>query len=301
MKKMVAKGETTLLEFLAAAGYSKTKIKQLLKYRAIAIGDREVARYDHLLSPGDEVTVKSARDMDEEAQPCPGLPIVYEDEAVIVIDKPPGLLTIATAKEKEKTAYYMLNECLKERPAAVRERIFIVHRLDRDTSGLLVFAKSEAAKRILQDNWERVDKKYGAVVEGVPREKSGTIESYLYESKALRVYSVREGKEEARHAITRYQVVAAGEEYALVDITLETGRKNQIRVHMADIGHPVAGDRKYGAKTDPVGRLALHAYSLAFDHPTTGSRLELRSNMPRSFNKCVPKGRKGSAGDLVAT
>lgn len=283
MRKLVTKNEVSLFEFLADAGYSRTKAKQLLKYRAILVGSVPVTRHDHRLSPGDAVLIKSTKETSEEIKSCPGLTIIYADEAIIVIDKPAGLLTIATDREKTKTAYYRLNACLREWYGS-EERIFIVHRLDRDTSGLLVFARNETVKRALQDNWKEVDKKYAAVVEGVPKEKSRRITGRLYESKSLRTYAVDDSNKKGRYSVTNYELVKSAGRYALLEITLETGRKNQIRVHLADIGHPVAGDKKYGASTDPFGRLALHANYLAFVHPVTGKRMEFQTRMPAKFN-----------------
>lgn len=283
MRKLITKNEVNLLEFLADAGYSRTKAKQLLKYRAILVGSVSVTRHDHRLSPGDVVSIKSSKETSKEIKFCPGLTIVHADEAIIVIDKPAGLLTIATEKEKIKTAYYRLNRCLREWYGS-EERIFIVHRLDRDTSGLLVFARTEIVKRALQDNWKEVDKKYAAIVEGVPKEKSRRITGRLYESKSMRTYAVDDSNKKGRLSVTNYELLKSAGRYALLEITLETGRKNQIRVHLADIGHPVAGDKKYGASTDPFGRLALHANYLAFVHPVTGERMEFQARMPTKFN-----------------
>jgi 23S rRNA pseudouridine1911/1915/1917 synthase len=288
MRKLVAQEKISLASLLAASGYSKTKAKQLLRYRAICVNNVPVARHDQPLSPGDEVVVKSEKEVGGGRKSCPGLTIIYEDEAIIVIDKAAGLLTIATEKEKTRTAYYRLNAWLKERRGSAGERIYIVHRLDRETSGLLVFARNEAAKRALQGRWPETDKRYAAIVEGTPGEPSGRIASTLRESKFLRVYSVRDRNGDGKPSVTNYRLVQASGNYALLDISLETGRKNQIRVHLADIGHPVAGDKKYGARTNPVGRLALHAYCLAFLHPVTGKRLEFRSPLPGKFKVLFP-------------
>jgi len=223
--------------------------------------------------------------MREQAGSCPGLSIVYEDQDIIVIDKPAGLLTIATDKEKRKTAFYLLSSYLKERAQSTKERIFIVHRLDQGTSGLLVFAKNEAAKQILQEQWDQVEKRYAAVVEGVPARKEGQITSLLAETKALRVYSVRGKDGGGKEARTDYRLIKEGQGYALLDITLHTGRKNQIRVHMADMGHPIAGDKKYGATTNPLGRLALHACHISFAHPTIpGKQMEFDIPAPGKFH-----------------
>ncbi|MBA3008206.1 MAG: RluA family pseudouridine synthase [Proteobacteria bacterium] len=284
MKKILTRNESDLLTLLTDSGYSKTKAKQLVKHGAVAIGDKEATRVDQLVLAGELVCVRSEQEMREQAKTCPGLSIIYEDEAIIVIDKPAGLLTIATEKEKRKTAYYLLSTYLKERSKSTKSRIFIVHRLDQGTSGLLVFAKNEMVKQILQDNWEHADKRYTAIVEGIPREKEGQIASTLSESKALRVYSVRGTSEEGKEARTNYKVIKESDAYAWLDITLLTGRKNQIRVHMADHGYPIAGDKKYGAKTNPLRRMALHAYYLSFNHPTIPEkRMEFELPTPGKF------------------
>ena len=207
MKKILTRNESDLLTLLTDSGYSKTKAKQLVKHGAVAIGDKEATRVDQLVLAGELVCVRSEQEMREQAKTCPGLSIIFEDEAIIVIDKPAGLLTIATEKEKRKTAYYLLSTYLKERSKSTKSRIFIVHRLDQGTSGLLVFAKNEMVKQILQDNWEHADKRYTAIVEGIPREKEGQIASTLSESKALRVYSVRGTGEEGKEARTNYKVI----------------------------------------------------------------------------------------------
>lgn len=293
MIKLVAKEKTTLLLLLGAAGYSRTKVKQLVKYRAITVNQQPVTRPECELLPADVVSVRSEKEMAGVAPCYEGLEILHEDADVIVINKPPGLLTIASETEKVKTAYYRLtayvNKQAKEKGSTVKERVFIVHRLDQGTSGLLVFARNEAAKRALQASWNEAEKRYGVIVEGVPLDKKGRVESYLYESKALRVYSRSVDDGEGKYAVTDYEVVKEGGEYALLDITLKSGRKNQIRVHMADMGHPVAGDKKYGATSDPLGRLGLHAYYLAFSHPVTGKRMEFTLALPPRFNALFQK------------
>jgi 23S rRNA pseudouridine1911/1915/1917 synthase len=282
-----AKTENRLLEYLAGRGYSRTKIKQLVKYRAVTVNGQVVTSLSHPVLSGDRVLVSKEKPEPVTA-PSLGIRIVYEDDALIVIEKPAGLLTIASETEKIKTAYYQLNEFLRERSAGMRERIFIVHRLDRDTSGLLVFAKSEAAKTILQGGWKTSVKRYYAVVEGTPGKKEDVIESFLRETKSLKVYSGRES-DQTKLSKTKYRVIRRSREYSLLDIVLETGRKNQIRVHLADIGHPVAGDKKYGARTDPLKRLSLHAYLLAFHHPVTGEQMHFESKMPGGFDMLVKR------------
>ncbi len=215
-----------------------------------------------------------------------GLTILYEDYDIIVIDKPVGLLTMGTVREKEKTAYFMLNEYVKKGNPRSRNRIFIVHRLDRDTSGLLVFAKNEKAKRWLQDNWKDFDKKYFAVVHGILQEKEGTITSYLAENKSYRVYSVT-NPEKGKLSRTGYQVIKESEKYSLLEITLFTGRKNQIRVHLSEKGHPVAGDKVYGGKDKSVKRLALHSASLKILHPFTNKEMVFKTEIPPYFKTLV--------------
>jgi 23S rRNA pseudouridine1911/1915/1917 synthase len=281
------KKDSILINYLLSLGYTRTKIKQLFKYQAIQINDERVKTLDQPLLQGDQISLCRENNDSKLISPV-GIKIVYEDDAVIVIEKPAGLLTISTEIEKTKTAYYQLNEYLKQRARMVQERIFIVHRLDRDTSGLIVFAKSIVVKRMLQSSWHAVEKRYYAIVEGTPAKKQDDIKSHLRETKALRVYSSQHSNE-AKSAITKYRVIKQSKGYALLDILLVTGRKNQIRVHLADIGHPVAGDKKYGAQTDPFKRLGLHAYYLSFKHPLSGNTLQFKSEIPQRFRDMMLK------------
>jgi 23S rRNA pseudouridine1911/1915/1917 synthase len=278
MSDFHVKTSGSLIDYLTELGHTRTKIKQLIKHRAIEVNGKVVKDPGHPLLKGDTVSVSKGKKGPEVLPPL-GIKVVYDDDAVIVIEKPAGLLTIASETEKTKTAYYQLNEYLRERSPGAGERIFIVHRLDRDTSGLMVFAKNEAVKRQLQGNWKDVEKRYYAIVEGTPAKKEGEIISRLSETKALRVYSDKHS-DEAKLSKTKYRVLKQCPEYALLDILLETGRKNQIRVHLADIGHPVAGDKKYGARTDPFRRLGLHAYLLSFKHPVSGAPMRFESKIP---------------------
>ncbi len=286
MKALVASHDTDLLTLLLQAGYSKTKARQLLKYEAVTVNDQQAGRPEYLVKAGDRIAIRSEQEARQQSSYCPELTIIHEDEALIVIEKPAGLLTIATDTEKRKTAFYLLSQWLKERAQTRQARIFIVHRLDQGTSGLLVFAKTEAVKQALQEQWGMAKKQYIAIVEGVPAPQSGQIVSRLSESKALRVYSVHDDPGAGKEAVTNYQVVrqSPAGDYAMLEITLITGRKNQIRVHMADQGHPIVGDKKYGAKTNPLRRLALHSHHLAFPHPTIPDRyLSFTSEIPGKF------------------
>lgn len=215
-----------------------------------------------------------------------GLVIIYEDRDILVVDKPPGLLTIATVTEKSRTAYFILTEYVRKGFAKSKNRIFIVHRLDRETSGILIFAKSEEAKHRLQSQWKETKKKYLAVVHGKCEKCSDTITTYLVENKAHAVYSTSDATK-GKLSHTAYEVLKQTKDFALLDVDLLTGRKHQIRVHLADIGHPVVGDRRYGKGNDAHKRLALHARSISFQHPFSGSQLTFETKVPVYFNKLV--------------
>jgi 23S rRNA pseudouridine1911/1915/1917 synthase len=212
--------------------------------------------------------------------------VLFEDQHIIIVDKPAGLLTIATGKNEYETLYRLVNQylALKKR----RERMFVVHRLDRDTSGIVLFAKSYKEKLTLQDSWQTIvdNKIYTAIVEGRVTDKTKEIRSYLAENRAFKVYSTEDtsiGKE----AITSFECVTSGKAYSMLRIRLATGRKNQIRVHMSDYGHPVAGDKKYGGATNPLRRLCLHATELEFAHPVTGEKIKVVSPPPPGFIRLV--------------
>jgi 23S rRNA pseudouridine1911/1915/1917 synthase len=279
------KAELSLIDYLADMGYTRTKAKQLMKHRAIEVNGKVAQGVDHLLRRGDTLSVRKDKKESKVIPPL-GIKIIFEDDDLIVVEKPAGLLTIASETEKTKTAYYQLNEFFKLRTPRIRERIFIVHRLDRDTSGLIVFAKNVKVKKTLQEAWKEVEKRYYAIVEGTPVKKEGTIQSRLSETKSLKVYIDRHS-DGAKLSKTKYRVVKTGCKYSLLNILLETGRKNQIRVHLSDIGHPVAGDKKYGAKTDPLHRLGLHSCRLMFKHPVTGAPMRFESKLPGPFDRII--------------
>jgi RluA family pseudouridine synthase len=215
-----------------------------------------------------------------------GLVIIHEDRDIIVVDKPAGLLTMGTDKEKSRTAYFILTDYVRKGFARSRNRIFIVHRLDRDTSGILVFAKNEEAKLRLQGQWEETKKKYLAVVHGKFENSSGTISTYLLENKAHNVYSTSDATK-GKLSHTAYKVLKETKDLALLEVDLLTGRKHQIRVHLAGIGHPVVGDKRYGKGNEPRTPLALHARSISFRHPFSGEQLTFETEVPGYFNKLV--------------
>ena len=280
-----------LLEFLIEALPEKTRtvLKQWLKYRAVSVNGRIQTQFDYALRPRDEIRIETASQSKPVAATVQfNLQIVYEDDTLIVVNKPAGLLSIATEKIQRETAIFAVNDYLNKK-AQVRgrrpeyaKRVFIVHRLDRDVSGLMVLAKNEAAKLKLQEEWAGFKKEYWAVVEGCPSPSSGTLTSYLAENKSLKVFaSNRPGAPGARQAITHYEVLKAGEDYSSLKIQLGTGRKHQIRVQLSEIGHPVAGDMLYGARTNPFNRIALHAWRLTLKHPVTGQDMIFTSELPR--------------------
>jgi RluA family pseudouridine synthase len=211
-----------------------------------------------------------------------GLSILYEDRDIVIVDKAAGLLTVSNERVRENTAYYLLNAYVKKGNSKSKNRIFIVHRLDRDTSGVIVFAKTDKAKYFLQDEWHKFKKKYHAVVVGKMKQPKGLISSYLAENSIHKMYSVTDPSR-GKLARTGYKVLRESQKYSLLEIDLLTGRKNQIRVHVADEGCPIAGDKKYGIKDKTVTRLALHAASIAFVHPFTKERMTVSAPVPPYF------------------
>lgn len=215
-----------------------------------------------------------------------GLTLLYEDRDIIVVEKPGGLLTIGTDRDKTRTAHTILNEYVRKGDPRSRHRVYIVHRLDRETSGILVFAKSETAKAFLQGHWEETDKRYLAVVHGTLAHKAGTISSYLAENSAFTVYATPDPAA-GKLSHTEYRVLKEARGFSLVELHLLTGRKHQIRVHLAGEGHPIVGDKKYGRTGDGAGSLALHARSLAFTHPVSHKRLTFATGIPAVFTRLV--------------
>lgn len=211
-----------------------------------------------------------------------GLAILYEDNDILVVDKIHGLLTMGTEREREKTAHFLLNEYVKKGNQRSRNRVFIVHRLDRETSGVLIFAKNEKSKLYLQERWKEFRKKYLAVVHGKLQNKEGIITSYLLENKAFRVFSVND-PDKGKFAKTGYKVIRESDKYSLLEISLFSGRKHQIRVHLSEQGHPVAGDKIYGNADKGIQRLALHSASLAIIHPFSNKEMIFETGIPPYF------------------
>lgn len=211
------------------------------------------------------------------------LNIIYEDKSLLIVNKPSHLLTVSTPKEKERTLFHKVYlYCSKK-----NQKVFIVHRLDKDTSGLVVFAKTEKVKMTLQENWEKTKRSYIAIVNGIVENKEKTLKSYLAETKTLMTY-VTDSKN-GKLALTHYRNVRTNDNYTLLDVELLTGRKNQIRVQLNEIGHPILGDKKYGDAPDPIRRLCLHAYKLEFEHPITHQHLSFETDVPNAFVNLINK------------
>ena len=276
--------DTTLLKFLfeAMPQRKRTNVKELLQHNQIKVNNLVVTQFDTPISPADTIYVNLTREFPRFYNRR--LNIVYEDDDIVVVNKGYGLLSMGNDKVKEGTAYSILKEYIKW--VDPRQKIFIVHRLDRDTSGLMMFAKNVHAKEAMQHNWNNMvlNRTYVAVVEGNVETDEGTIQTYLAETSKFEVY-VTENPDEGQLAITRYKVLQRKNGYTLMELELDTGRKNQIRVHMKHLGHPITGDRRYGAKSSPIHRLALHARTLRFVHPITRREMNFSTPIPISFQK----------------
>lgn len=277
-----AEAPSALMEFLTTTykDRSRTTIKSYLTHGQVTINGITKTRFDAPVAPGDIVRVTFGHV--EKPFIHKMLRIVYEDEHLIVIDKRNGLLSMASERERVKTAYYILSEYLKSRDRSAR--VFIVHRLDRETSGLMLFAKSMEVQHAFQNNWKGsvVERKYVAVVSPPLKESEGVVSSYLAQNKAYTVYSTRD-PEAGELARTRFEVIKSNARYSLVECSLETGKKNQIRVHMKDKGSPIIGDKRYGGIASPIGRVALHARRIKFIHPVTGETLSFDTGVPKVF------------------
>ena len=272
-----------LMKFLIEnlPGKNRNNIKSLLKNGQILVNGVRTSQFNHKLVINDEVLVSASRITEENLQ---GIKIVYEDDDIVAIEKPEGMLSIATDKEREKTAYNIVKEYIKAKNP--NEKLFIVHRLDRGTSGVMIFAKTEGMQQVLQTNWQKFvkERKYVAVVEGKVEKDRDTLISYLKENTAFVTFSSHKEIEGSKKAITHYKVLKRSRGYSLVEADIETGRKNQIRVHMQSIGHSIIGDKKYGAKTNPLRRLGLHARTIVFKHPRTNKILSFETKIPTRFS-----------------
>ena len=298
---------------------SRTSIKNMLSKGQVTLNGKSVTAFDQPLRKGDTIQIlpkgvsiaRATRSDAREEVEKSGVKILFEDEHYLVVDKPSGMLSVSTAHgtqaksgHREKTLYAILNAYVKinarmrrkedlltgREPDRSTAKVWIVHRLDKGTSGAIIFAKDERAKDLLQSKWKELvlERKYVAWLEGNVEKESGAVQSWLQENpKSLKMYSYPNEVKDGQLAITHYKVLQRSRHYTQVEFSLETGRKNQIRVHAADLGHPVAGDEKYGAETDPIRRLALHAQTLVFRNPYSQKTVRCLSPLPESFDRFV--------------
>lgn len=281
---LVVNEREELMKFLIAQLPHKNRnnIKTLLKKRQVLVDGKAISQFNYLLKPGQKIVLDQApTSMTTQMR---GITVVYEDKDLIVVNKNAGLLTMATDKEKRATVYSILSNYVKDNNKD--SKIFIVHRLDRETSGLMLFAKNEEMQELLQESWKETveERSYLAVIDGKLDPAEGSYRSYLFESKVFKVHSTND-PEKGREAITHYSTLKSNDSYSLLKVNLETGRKNQIRVHLQELKHPVVGDKKYGSTSNPIGRLGLHAWVLAFTHPVTGKKVRFETSIPGSFLK----------------
>jgi 23S rRNA pseudouridine1911/1915/1917 synthase len=273
-----------LLELLAEhlAGWHKRTLRQRLKLGCVSVNGVVVARADHALAPGDLVLVLDEADAPPPARASGGIALLHVDEALVAIDKPAGLLSVKSERERERTALDLVGAALgrPDRP----ERVWPVHRLDRETSGLLLLARTREDCEAVRAEWELARKTYLAIVEGAPRGDFGTVDAPLWEDRALAVHVGRGPG--ARAARTRWRVLERGRARSLLEVELETGRRHQIRAHLAHVGHPVVGDPRYGVR---AARMGLHALRLAVVHPRHGRELALEAPPPADFRALVER------------
>ena len=257
---------------------SKKSIKNYIKNKMVKVNDNVVTNSSYVLKKDDLVEIC----YEKRIIPKYDLDILYEDNYLIVINKPCGLLSISNDKEKGVTAYRMVSDYVKS--TSKRNYIFVVHRLDQDTSGILMFCKNEKIRDRLQENWNNVVKKRGyiAIVDG-KMSGNGTIRSFLMEDKRQFVYSSKNGS--GKEAITHYEVIRNNNNYSMLQVFIDTGRRNQIRVHLSEKGCPIVGDKKYKCKTNPIKRLCLHANLLEFIHPVSKKMISIKCNVPNDFNR----------------
>ena len=283
VKVFPVKKETELLLFLLVKmpNESRNTVKRILANQQVSVGGAPVTQFNFKLYPEDEVIVSKRRIQKHSRS---DLPILYEDDDIIVINKPSGLLSIASDREKGKTAYRMVSDYIAQKDP--KGRIFVIHRLDEDTSGVLMFAKRYDVKEAYQKSWQEIVQKRGyyAIVEGQMEKPKDTFKDYL-EQNSLNLVYVSQNKVKGKLSITSYEVMKEKGGYSLLDVNIDSGRKNQIRVQLGHRGHYVIGDDKYGEPSNPLGRLGLHAYELTLTNPLTGKKMKFTAPIPSSFKE----------------
>lgn len=287
MSHYTVEEETTLLPFLLSVikNKSRNSVKSILTRGQVSVEGEETTKHNHPLKPGTKVSILSNKEAKKQSA-LVGMTILHEDRDIIVINKDAGLLSIAADDPTDLTAYSQLSDYVKkENP---ENKIFVVHRLDRDTSGVMLYAKTEEIQEKLQSDWKNTVKEriYTALAEGAVAEDQFEYASWLKESKGIKMYSNTENNG-GKHAVTHFRKVLGNENYSLLEVELETGRKHQIRVHLKELGHPIAGDKLYDAETNPIKRLGLHATTLVLVHPGTNKLVRYTAEVPPSFLKRV--------------
>ena len=285
--KFTIKEDGTLLAAttILLPDYKPTKLKSLLRHNQLAVNGVPSTQFDLPVKAGDELWVNFDRSFQVFSHPR--IKLIYEDSDIIVIDKGYGVLSTAAGRPSDDTVYNIMRSYARR--FSPHANVFVVHRLDRDTSGLMLLTRTKQARDKLISNWNNmvIERKYIAVVEGKVEQPEGVVKSFLAENpETYEMYSTTD-KKLGRLAVTRYQVVKQGKRFAMVELAIKTGRKNQIRVHMRDLGNPVSGDRKYGGHPSPINRIALHATVLSFVHPITGKQVTFNSPVPENFNKMI--------------
>ena len=285
--KMTIKQDGTLLAAAATLlpDHKPTKLKSMLRHNQLAINGVPTSQFDHPVVAGDVLWVNFDRSFQIFSHPR--VKLVYEDNDIIVVDKGYGVLSTAAGRPNDDTVYNIIKKYARR--FSDKANVYVVHRLDRDTSGLMVLTRTKHARDKLIDNWNNmvVERKYIAIVEGKVAQPKGSIKSFLAENPdTFEMYST-DDKKIGRLAVTRYRVVEQGKKFAMVELEIKTGRKNQIRVHMHDMGNPVSGDRKYGGHPSPINRVALHATVLSFVHPSLEKVVTFNSPVPENFKKMI--------------
>jgi len=281
--ELKVKNDASLQDYIMeATGKSRTAVKSLFVHKQVFVDGANVTQHDFKIRKNQVITINSVGTSLEKMD-LNNIKIIFEDDDIIVVDKPSGLLSVSTENGSGITTYSILRNYVKMKSSL--NKIFIVHRLDRETSGLMLFAKNERSKLILQSNWNNIvqQRKYIAVVCGELKKDKETIVSYLKENTAMKMYVSKNVNDDAQQAVLSYNVLKRNKNFSLIDVELETGRKNQIRVQMQEIGHSVAGDKKYGGKPSAIGRLALHARTLEFIHPATHETMRFSTKIPKKF------------------
>ena len=285
-REFIVSEKEELLSFLRnnLTSKSKNNLKSLLAKEMVLVNGKIQTKFNFILFKGDKVEIRDTK-IKTNNNYKKEIKIIYEDDDIIVVNKPAGLLIISTDKEKEYTLYHMVSSYLKTKNK--NNKVFIIHRLDRETSGLVMFAKSQKAKNLFQSNWDNmfIKRGYYAVVEGTVKEKEKTLVNYLNENEGHMVYVIDKNK--GKYACTQYRVLSENNKYTLLDINIKTGRKNQIRVQLKDNGNIIVGDKKYGSESSPLNRMALHQYKLELVDPRSKKIIKFKTEMPTVFNKLI--------------